>query len=196
MRPLPTSWKDITLSDYQKIYPTIISPDYDTDLERFIEIACILTETTINTVPIKEVKVLSFLMSPDAIPTKVPKAFSFKNKLYKTEIDFNKISGGQYIDLTSYTREPDDIIKNMHFLMAIMSSPCNWIGIKKKYDAEEMIKRAELFKQLPITIVYPLCVFFCQNLANSITSMQTYLVEQSEKLVKDLQRMSRLTVGS
>lgn len=195
MRPLPT-WKDITLSDYQKIYPTIISPDYDTDLERFIEIACILTETTINTLPIKEVKVLSFLMSPDAMPTKVPKAFSFKNKLYKTEIDFNKISGGQYIDLTSYTREPDDIIKNMHFLMAIMSSPCNWIGIKKKYDAEEMVRRAELFKQLPITIVYPLCVFFCQNLENSITSMQTYLVEQSEKLVKDLQRMSRLTVGS
>ena len=189
MKSLPTSWNDITLSDYKKVYHIIISDEYESDIEKMIDIVLELSRTNINTAPLGSIKKIEFMLHPELIPNKIPKAFAFKGKIYKPFLNFKSLNAGQYIDLTSYTKNPDKIIDNMNYLMSIMCSPVNWIGIRKKYDGAGMMKRAEIFNDLPITVAYPLCVFFCQNLENSIESMQDYLANRAETLVKNLKTM-------
>jgi len=192
---IPKSWNEVTTEMYQSIYPIAISDEYENELDKVIDIAMVLLNTNINNIPIKELKNLKFLLNPDSIDVKIPKTFAFKNRIYKTELDMSKIKGGQYIDLTSYTKEQDKIVANMHYLIAIMTRECNWIGMKKPYTADSMIARAEAFKKLPITISYPLCVFFCQNLENSIISIQNYLVEGVEKQMKELNHLQKSMDG-
>ncbi|MEI7668922.1 MAG: hypothetical protein WCJ33_02435 [Pseudomonadota bacterium] len=160
---LPRQWNEITTEMYQKIYPIAISTEYESEIEKLIDIAGALNESALNELPIGGLKHLKFLLHPESIVNTIPKAFTFKGKIYRTETEIQNIKGGQYIDLTSYTSDADKIIPNLHYLIAIMTSEVNWFGFKKKYSGEAMIKRAELFKKLPITITYPLCVFFVRT---------------------------------
>lgn len=189
MKSLPTSWNDITLADYKKVYHIIISDEYESDIEKMIDIVLELSHSNINDAPLGSIKKIEFMLHPELIPNKLPKAFVFRNKIYKPCINFKSLNAGQYIDLTTYTKNPDKIVDNMNYLMAIMCSPVNWIGIRKKYNGVEMAKRAEIFNDLPITLAYPLCVFFCLNLENSIKSMQDYLAEQAVMSVEKLKNM-------
>jgi hypothetical protein len=193
---LPKQWSDVTTEMYQLIHPIVISDEYETDLDKIIDIALAISEVSVNQLPVTELKRLSFLLTAETIPNKLPKAFTFKGKIYKTELRIEKIKGGQYIDLTTYTKDSDKIIDNLHYLIAIMTSNVNWFGFKKKYNADEMIKRAELFKKLPITITYPLCVFFCQVLINSTISIQDYSIQKAEQLMKEVRTSLNSLDGS
>lgn len=187
MKQLPTKWSEVIVSDFMKIIPVIQSEEHESNIEKLIDIAITLTGTDLGTIPLQEVAKLEFLCSPDQISKKIPKYFLFHRKVYKPIINFKTITGGQYIDLTTYSKV--NIYENLHILSAIVCDECTWYGERKKYDGVNMLKRAELFKELPITTIYPITLFFCQNLENLMAAIPTYLEAQIQKQLKEVSQM-------
>ena len=150
-----------------------------------------------NEIDLTQISRLSFLLDSSTIPTKIPKYFMFRGKLYKPILNFNQLSGGQYIDLTSYVKENPLLKTNV--LAAIVCNQCYWFGQPKiygfhkwkaiTYTGDSMIKRSEIFLDLPITVVYPITLFFCQSYDNLIQAILNYLEQQATKEVKELSQM-------
>lgn len=184
---MPTKWSEVTVADFMKIIPVIQSEEHETTLEKLIDIAITLTGTDLSSVPMEQVSKLDFICHPEQISKTIPKYFLFHAKLYKPILNFKTITGGQYIDLTTYTKT--NIYDNLHILSAVVCDECSWYGARKKYDGVEMLKRAELFKELPITTIYPVTLFFCQNLENLMEAIPIYLEEQIQKQLKEASQM-------
>lgn len=170
---IPTKWSDLTVGDFIKIMPVLNSTEYDNNIEKLIDVAAILSGGLNQS--ISEISKLNFLSDLSSLETKVPKYFYFKGKFYKPVTNFRSIIGGQYIDLSSYCKEQEKIMQNIHYLSAIVCDEVNWFGFRKKYEGEKLNAKAELFKELPVTVIYPVAVFFCNNLMSLTDATQTYL---------------------
>ena len=186
---LPKSWNELTVGDFIKIVPIINNQDYENNLERLIDIACALTGKPVADMSMNEIAALSFLSDPGKIETRLPRFFYLKGKFYKPITDFRNITGGQYIDLSSYCKNQDKIMENIHYLSAIVCDEVSWYGGKKKYDGEKLNEKAELFKQLPITVLYPITLFFCTNLLALTDAIQTYLEQEIQKKAQKVLRL-------
>lgn len=189
MNKMPESWKEITISQFQKIYPIIKSDDYDSTIDKYLDIAAILCSRSISDIPITEINKLSFLLNIEAIPKQRPAYVQHKGKLYKPIYDISKLSGGQYIDLSTYTSDADTLIKNLHYVIAIMCEERSLFVFKKKYTPDNVKRRAEIFKELPISIAYPMAVFFCTYSDNLTHSISGYL----KRVVKTTMQISAAT---
>jgi len=158
---LPKSWSDITVRDFIEIQKIAENNTYANNAERLIAITAYFTGA-LDKVPLHELNTLEFLAHPELMPAHIQQKFFFKNKLYRLNLNMSKLSAGQYIDLTTFTKKPEEIIPNTAKIMAVLCLPCNWLGRRKKYNGEEMLYRTELFMELPITMVYPVTVFFAR----------------------------------
>lgn len=146
-------WKDITLGMFAQIQA--ITQSQDEDLTKKIELYSVLTGKDMDQVrdiPLGEFleaykKELSFLN--DEIPQVVPKFWEYKGVRYHICTEVEKIKAGQYIDLKEYMKEG-----NLSKIMAVLCYDGN-------YDGSTHKQRADIFNShMPITIAYPLSVFF------------------------------------
>ena len=67
----------------------------------------------------------------------------------------------------------DDSIKNMHLTMFNLAKPikATWLGWKQfDFENHEVSERLEEFKQMPISVAYPIAVFFL-SLSKGLTSV-------------------------
>lgn len=148
-------WKDITISVFNQIQAILKSGD--TDLTVKIEIYVLLTGKNIDQVrdlPLGEFlsaysKELGFLN--DTIPQVIPKFWEHDKVKYNISTQVEKISSGQYIDLKEYMKQEN----NLHMVMAVLCFDGD------KYNGGTHKERSEIFlNHMPITIAYPLAVFF------------------------------------
>ena len=80
------------------------------------------------------------------------KEFEFQGVKYKPVQEIHKWNVGQYVSISNLTRQEDEIIKNLHIIIAVMCSD----------DENDVQSRAELFqKHLSVEVAYPLALFFC-----------------------------------
>ena len=170
---IPKDWSQVTLEMYSKLHPTLITEGLS-DLE--------LVDNKIN-----QVSILTGLSLKDAaytpltymdsirelletpLPTKIHRRFKIGNHNYEFNIDANKLKQGGYIGIMDAVK--DDSINNMHVTMFNLAKPIKasfkgW----KQYDLEqhEVTDRLNDFKQMPISVAYPIAVFFL-NLSKSLT---------------------------
>lgn len=135
--------------------------------------------------------------------------FDLQGKHYKSQIFFEGLSvtqrrdisslrlkAGQIIDYTTLVWDEetqDDSIYNMHNLLACVCVPLNDDG---KYVYSGYTNIAPVFLQhMPMSIAYPLYLFFCNVGKNFSTAIQTYFLKKSrknlEKLKKELKELQR-----
>ena len=101
-----------------------------------------------------------------------PKKFIKVNgTLYRLDYDITRLSSGKYVEASAFN---EDMIGNLHKLLATMAVPMRWTwkGLKAKpYDASEHAKIAENMLDADFSVAYHACVFFWAVLMNSIKSL-------------------------
>ena len=207
---LPTSWKEISLKTYVEI-DRIIKDNMLNTSEKDVEVLSLLSGKARS-----EILGLSFnsrhellckigfLNNLDSLkPLKSSKRlrFSIKGKRFEIKLNATELTGGQYIDLMTFLKEPDTTNQNIHNILAVLAKPLKWGFIKTRYHGKDHEKRASFFyENLPISIAYPILVFFC-NLSQHLTvAMQDYLktrtAQKMELIRLGMQDIMNATDGS
>lgn len=105
-----TSWSDITLEQYIQMI-NVGKQELD-ELENLLELVKIVCGEEVEQLPLTEYKQMlnhiNFLSTP--IPDVKPKSkYVIGGKEYVCDLDLSKITGGQYIDYSTYIKQNDGV---------------------------------------------------------------------------------------
>lgn len=184
---LPTGWNEVTLDQFQRIYE--LSEDLNlSPLDYKIEVISILTDVKFD--DLIKISVLdfnklyaklSFLQTTP--PSKPIEYVKVGKQVYEVCYDVSKLTAGQYIDLTTLCKEPKDIPKHYHEIVASLASPITigwFFGYKKKYEGYH--KHAEAMKELTMDKVFPITAFFLRVWSELTPSILSYLNQEVKSL--------------
>lgn len=201
---LPSKWSDIKIIDFIKIQQIIKDKSFEEEyedetlceFERFLHLIALLSDKDVTEIKQLDLDSLSkirtalnFIYHPEQIEKRLPEYFLHHGKYYKVIKDVRKLSAGEYIDLSTYTKDGND--DNLNQVMALFCYPCNWLGQRKK----KPLNFADQLLDLPITVCYPIAVFFYQNYNNSLIAIQDYLMTQMEKTIMELKEEVTQSIG-
>jgi len=190
---IPKNWKEVTIELFTKLYPTFKTEEMtdteivDNKIKQLSYIKGISLEDAEMCTVSEGNKVKELLALP--IPTKIVKLFKLNGITYRFNISSNDLNAGGYIGVMNAIKE--DPIKNMHVTMFNLATPvkyswwrAKWVGYD--FNPSEVGDRLEEFKQLPISIAYPIAVFFL-TLSKVLTPVtQDYLSQSLEIMKKSL----------
>lgn len=198
---LPKSWNDITLKQFIEVCEiNEVDMDY---LDKEIAILAILAnveQIEIESLSIIEIKEASrsirFIYSKPELKGIKQYIWLGFNK-YKINNDVKSISGGEYIDLTSLTKEPKEINKNLPSILSIFLQPVNYVGFKKSKCYKNGIQTLEsrnktkkdIEKYLMMADVMQMSAFFLNNWNSLIKATQEYTILESKKTAKKINKL-------
>lgn len=117
-----------------------------------------------------------------ALPTQLPKQFELDGQQYTLVYDMKQRTTGQFVDLAHLTTDPENIIANLHLILAVLCVPNG-----QKDHAIGFEQRAKIFQQqLPIAIAYPIATFFLKLWLDSLPHILTFLENQMTPKKKTL----------
>jgi hypothetical protein len=100
------------------------------------------------------------------------KSFELNGKTYKVEQFIHNWNVSQFISMSNLTKDNDEIIPNIHLILAVMCE-----------DERDIKERANEFQNdLPISIAYPIAVFFCAVLLKLENDIPNYLREGEQQI--------------
>lgn len=187
---LPKSWKDITIKQFIEVSELTQKGGDDIDIK--VKLLSIFTDKPedyylgLNYKEFNELcNSLAFLNNVN-ISEKLIYNIKVDGIKFMVNQNVSELSTAEYIDLLSYLGSKEKIQTNLHKILAIFIKPKHkYFGLKKVYMRRGEV--ADLFlNKLPITVAYPLCVFFCELLSNSIEATKGYLDKKMKELVKEL----------
>ena len=188
---LPNSWDKISLEQYAKIRRiSKIEPKSDIErldnLIKIVQVVINCDQDTAEKFTLKEIEVFNeFLKSP--VGTTIVKHFKVNKTFFEIELNPNNLSAWRHAGVMNALKDVD---ANMHLIIFSLARPYKWIaGVKKKYFE---LKESEIpdvvlaINQLPVSLAYPLIVFFF-NLSNELTNSfhdysESKLKEMSQSL--------------
>jgi len=204
---IPTSWEDITIGNYIELRP-VLSTKMN-DVSRVINILCVLTgkkREEIKELNIKQYKELIKKMS--FLNTELPKElekrrFIIGGKWYEFKYEADKLLFGEYINvmeiLQKSNNNEDVIFDNLHKILTIICRPVykTMFGFKDaEVDSEVIRETAENFyKNMPITIAYPIGVFFYNHLPNLTQDIKTSLIQTAKKKIQEAKEIVSQKTG-
>jgi hypothetical protein len=117
------------------------------------------------------------------------------NTWYKIDTDIMKITAAQFIDASAFSKE---VQKDLHKFLAVFLRPMTWrFGKVANYDGKRHKEISEsVFENMTMKDAQPFLVFFCKILQELSTHIGTYLLEEVETIVKDLQRSGAISSQS
>lgn len=177
---VPKSWDEITLNQYSEI-TDIIAVDMD-ELDRQVKILSILTGETEDyildldlTEVKKHIRDIRFIYSVPS-KAKVIQKIKIKGNRYFVNLNVRDITGGEYIDLMSLTKDKAQINSNLADIIAIFLKPINIFGYHKRscyrkndngilvQTLESRTATAKLIKEhLKMSTVFSMSGFFLKN---------------------------------
>ena len=195
---IPTSWEDITLGQYIELRPILQTKE--DDIKRVINILCVLTgkkreEIRNVTIPDfhKLVKKMSFLNDP--LPKQLNKRrFLIGGKWYEFKLDAKKMLFGEYISVMEILQKSGDnedlLFNNLHKILTVICRPVykTLFGFKSVNIDGDLIRETanNFYNNMPITIAYPIGVFFYQRYPTLTETIKTSLMEEAEKKIKEV----------
>ena len=194
---LPKSWNDITIGMYIELRP-VLKAEMN-EIERLIYILAVLLKKP--TQDVEKIKVgdyhkmkkeLAFLWELP-LPTKLQKYFTIEGKDYEIVLNANELDAGQYMSVVTKLKnaeQDEDISYNqLHEILASISVPVEKHRKKWRRTAIEpsYYKKVaqDFYNHLPMSIAYPIGVFFWNLSESLIKVMQDSLkLKMSEKMTE------------
>ena len=173
---LPTSYNQVTIEEYQTIYPHLQG---EVDWSRIISF---FTGKSIEWVDSQDLKFYKYMVNTLAFLTKeVQPQVSFKSyacgllksvkykpqpklityqsgNFYKASRSVNDINVGRYITIKTLLESPDYYPNKLHELCALTYEPASYLSFN--YDGNKHAEIADKFLKAPMSIAQP-SVFFC-----------------------------------
>ena len=194
---IPTSWQDITIGQYIKLRPVLkaeLNP-----IERVINILAVLTnqkKEVIKNIPLSQYKVIKEKMN--FLETEIPKQlekrrFKIGDTFYEFKVDAKKLLFGEYINnmeiLQKAANNQEVIYENLHHVLTTICRPVEkkWLRWREiDVDGEVLRKTADnFFNNMPITIAYPIGVFFYNHFQSLTQDIRISLMEKATKMMKE-----------
>ena len=204
---IPTTWKDVTLRQYQELaeVPQLKFDYLDSELKK-LEILTGVSDNYFFKVHLNTVKKL--IAKVDFInhkPTgyKRPMAVRIDGRRFHVNYIPQELVAGEYIDLMERTKTEADINKNIHKIISIYLKPVNLFGLPlmkcykkvegKLVQTDESIKwtQERVLDHLTMDKVFPMSGFFLTLWESLIESSQSYSEEKMKKLMKEAEKEVR-----
>lgn len=141
----------------------------------------------------KLVKKMSFLNEP--LPKELKKRrFLVGGKWYEFKIDAKKMLFGEYISVMEIMQKAgnseDALFNNLHQILTVICRPVykTMFGYKDVKVDGELIRETSknFYNNMPITIAYPIAVFFWERSPILTETIKTSLMSESEKIIKEV----------
>lgn len=126
-----------------------------------------------------------------------PKSYVRANgNMYFLNFDIAKspMNAGRYVEVATFS---DNIIGNLHLIMATMANPIKWFKIQK-HDSVSHDKIANDMLEMDFEVAYHSAVFFYAVFTKSIQNLHNYLASQTEKkeeLKEAMENFKRVSDG-
>jgi len=191
---VPTKLNEINLAKYQE-YLKVANSNDDPEFiqQKMIQIFCGIDLKNIAQIMRKDVNEIS-----ESIGKMFTDTHNFLPRFKLNNIEFGfipnleEITNGEYIDITKYISNWDE----MHKAMAVMFRPINQKAFGK-YEIEPYINSAtysEVMKFAPLDVVLGAVVFF-YNLANELLKATLNYLENNQEVRNILQRHNSIKNG-
>jgi hypothetical protein len=179
------TWNELTVWQYQQIYPIVTKPEKDwTNLDvesKLVGIIYNLTDTQVDSLSIQQFNnlrgTLTFL--DDKIEGKPVKYTEVNGKRYRFVYDIQQIKAARYIESKVFST---DLVSNLHKLAASMVVPQKktWYGrwVDEEYNAAKHSQYADDLQASNFIHIYNSVVFFYQVYRNWIEVSRGYLVKE------------------
>jgi len=194
---IPTKWEDVTIGNYINLRPVLNSKL--NPIERVVNILAVLTgqkRDLIKNISLDQYKSIKKKMSflETELPNKLTKKrFKIGGQYYEFKLDAKKLLFGEYINnmeiLQNAKDDEEAIFNNLHHILTTICRPVKktlfgWKHIK--VDADILRKTADNFlNNMPITIAYPIGVFFYSHSEDLTKAIKTCLIQEAEKMTKE-----------
>lgn len=165
--------QDITLGQFQEIYK-INKSDLPTE-EKLTELVAAISGKTTNEVEelsIPEFNKLSKQVQ-EVLSSPLPQSKPERTICgYGITYEPAKLTRGQYVTVNHFVSK--DVVENCHYIMASLTYNTK----TGKHEADKHSEIAEKLQDAKLVDIYPTCVFFCQLFADSMKSLENYLLRQ------------------
>lgn len=198
---LPKSFKQVTVEQYQRIYPIYqkIEAEKDpiviaSDWCRIISILTTLKPNEVEELPIDKlksiIKSLNWLVNGNIKPNKKKYLF-VKGHLHRAKLEAKQFNTAQYVEIKTFLSR-GNWISEMHNILATIYSPLGWKGFK--HDGVSHPDRAEAFKKVSVASVYPTVFFYSVQFKDSMRRIQEYGLKLMKEKQKEIDQHLALTL--
>lgn len=179
---VPSSYREITIRQFTELRDV----KEDNPARRMIKMLSILLdkrEEEVRKIPINTLRKIDLSFLSKDPEGKLPGSFRLKGKRYRPVLDLTRMDAGQYIDLVTYAKDPDE---NLHEIIALMC-----------HGKDQVQARADLFYQhMPVSIAYPLGVFFCKAWTHFTRGILRSSLKMSMNRIDQLERSRTESTGA
>lgn len=195
----------VTISKFQELYKISLMEINEAEKSALlVQEFTGFTEAKVNAMPLKKFNKLcvkinqSFEKYGKELDEKKPSKYvAVKGRLYLLEYDLAKppMNAGRYVELATYS---DDIIGNLHKIMATMCTPLKltFKGLKRKEKNHKQV--AEDMLDINFEVAYHSAVFFYAVFSKSIQASATYfktIATDTAKVEQVLMNLAEFTDG-
>lgn len=133
--------------------------------------------------------------------SKVNMNIKVKGERFRIVWQLNKLTAAQYIEVCEWTKDSENIIYNIHKILASLAIRRTWYGKLMKRDASEHKYISDLFyNHMKIGQAYPIMLFFCKFSQalheNILTSLEVELKTLTQKLASKYKQQTQMDIGA
>tara|TARA_R110000824_G_scaffold327425_1_gene514283 strand:+ start:22 stop:594 length:573 start_codon:yes stop_codon:yes gene_type:complete len=182
---VPNNWKDVTIQQYQKFMELVESDKSDQKkMIGGVSIFCNITTKETKQIGLKDLKhiygIIIKMIDTEHTEQQIEKNIMFNKRKYAMIPNLSDMTTGEFIDLETYCE--DDMMKNLHKVMAILYRPIvDDVDRFKRYTIEPYAptpENDELFLSFPMTNVLGVLSFFFHLGEPLSRDFHKYLVKQ------------------
>ena len=177
----PSKWSELNIKQFQAINKLQLNEHLDA-LISIIHILTGITEAELDDLSYTEFLKISdcckFIFDKEAFNEKIRYEVNIDDVRYVMAQDLTKISTREFIDLDTLLKNKDNVIENIHIVIAILFRPVGTNGLPEPYTTDTVYDRAELFlEKFPCDLILSIMSF---GLALGQVSLD-YLVDSLAK---------------
>jgi hypothetical protein len=201
------SWDNITVGQFQQLYDIITGQNFDHELERGMHLLVCLEDKPVEyyeALPIKDLKdqcrQVAFLSVGEIPQVKTPQDINVGGQSFRVLYEFRDLCAGQFIDVMSIAKTPEEHILNLNRMLAAICLPVEGKKVQP-YGKVPFDEVAELMLQLPIVQAQSIALFFYRvwnAFLNRIPACLEKKVKRGKELTeaeKVIQAIALATVG-
>lgn len=184
----------LTIEKYQQIQR---NPAKYNDESEILALYLGITKKELRNLPVEQIKFVEGILTQHLMKPKTDDivfTFEYDGVTYGLENDWGNMTWGQWTDLEVFSQK-DKINDNVHIIMALLYRPIEiQNGVKyslSKFNSDDVMPRANKFKNLPIYYWYGVTTFFLQISSQYMIDIETSLRARMkiEKYLKPLRRI-------
>jgi hypothetical protein len=188
------TWNDLTVGQYQRLYP-IITSDLS-DEKKLQQIVFDLEGKDCTAADLeRKMSEYAFLSQMDIKP-KAMKRFNVGGRWYRFNYDIEKMPAARYVEIKTFMG--GDFVNNMHMIMASAVVPIKrkWFGfVDTKYESDNHSFYANDMKDANFIDCYNSLVFFYLRLAHSTKNFLPFM-RKSQKMKKAMKKAEEILLQS